>query len=264
MDWGWIAAGCLVVFGVAGALVRLGLQTWIKARIETSVKARVDKELEGYRSEIRLRESEITALQSTLLTGRAGRQALLDKRRIEAIEKVWCAVIKLNAFHFPAAMLVTLNMDEVDKDLSPGNENLKRFFETLSGGEGLDERLKELGGDEEQRLYIPEEVWKTFAAYKGLLLYCYMRLKSASFGVGGKYLKDSHSIDEIKNVLPHFSDYLDKWGISGAAHLAQNLRDLVFKGLKAAIANDDSDVVNLIAAREMVKLTKEYDQKLTE
>jgi hypothetical protein len=106
MDWAaWIAIG---LHGVS-ALCLFIARNWIKASIERSVQHGFDAKLEtlrtelrkneeGFKSDLRSKETEISALRDGVLSGRAQRQALLDKRRLDAVECVWASVIALAPF----------------------------------------------------------------------------------------------------------------------------------------------------------------------
>jgi hypothetical protein len=47
-----------------------------------------EKSEDAFKSELRSKEAEIAALRDGILSGRMQRQALLDKRPMEAVEKV--------------------------------------------------------------------------------------------------------------------------------------------------------------------------------
>jgi hypothetical protein len=220
------------------ALVWKSTRAGIIAVVEKSVSARFDRELEILRSDLRGKEAKIGALQSAALSGRAGRQAILDMRRVEALEAVWADVITLNAFLWPTRMMEILKVDAIAEGI--GTEpNLQRFVETIGGGD-LTEKLKDLSA-ERLRIFLPREVWTVFSTYQGLLIFCYMRIKGSSAGMGAKMFKEDKILNEIKAVLPHFADYLDQWGVAGAAGLASNLRDLVFEALQVTVKNISSD-----------------------
>jgi hypothetical protein len=53
-----------------------------------SVVAELHKSDDAFKSELRSKEAEIAALRDGILSRRMQRQALLDKRRMEAVEKV--------------------------------------------------------------------------------------------------------------------------------------------------------------------------------
>jgi hypothetical protein len=56
------------------------------------LRAELRKNEESFKSDLRDKEAEISTLRTNILSGSAGRQALLDKRRFEAVEKVWANV----------------------------------------------------------------------------------------------------------------------------------------------------------------------------
>ena len=73
-------------------------RNWFKAYIEKGIQHRFDVQIEHLRAELRNseeefksrlrdKETEIAALRNTVLSGTASRQALLDKRRFDAVER---------------------------------------------------------------------------------------------------------------------------------------------------------------------------------
>ncbi|MGN6848576.1 MAG: hypothetical protein ACTHJK_03715 [Sphingomicrobium sp.] len=253
--------GVIAVALLALGMLGLGLRTWIASYVDRTVGAKFDKELEAVRSDLRVKENKITALQSNVLSGRAERRTLLSKRRIEAIEHLWSEVLKLDAFTWPATVTGILKMDAVG-DRTKNDPNIRRFLETISGGDLLD-KLKEMR-PEAARPFVPVQVWNLFAAYRGLLIYCFMRLKILSFGMGDeKLFKDEEVIREIKEVMPHFSDYLDKWGVTGAVQLMRPLRELIFEAVRTALTNDDEDLENVVASGRVMSLINELDETLS-
>jgi hypothetical protein len=234
MDTGWLVALSTVAIALVGAIMWRALRVGIVAVVEKSVASKFDKQLEAVRSDLRSKEAKITALQSAALSGRAGRQAMLDKRRVEALETLWDDVIALNAFIWPAKMTELLELDAIAKNI--GNDPAMQKFMEVVGGRDLTEKLKLLKG-ESARLFVPQEVWNLYSAYKGLLIYCYMRIKGAVAGMGDKMFKDEGVVEDIKKVIPHFSEYLDKYGITGAAGLSNILRESTFESIKLTLNN---------------------------
>jgi hypothetical protein len=79
---------------------------WFIERIKRSVQHRFDEKIEELRSTLRRsedqfrarlqsKETEISALRTWVLGGAANRQTLLDKRRFDAVERVWTTVIDM-------------------------------------------------------------------------------------------------------------------------------------------------------------------------
>ena len=252
----WVIVAVLLV----GGLVLLGARTGIKAAVEKSVAARFDSALEGVRSDLRMKEMKITALQSSILEGRAGRQAIIDKRRLEAIEKLWGAAVELGAFHMAASAMTVLKPEAFDQVGIEDNTNLQQFFQTLSGPGKPFEKLSG-ASVERERPFIPTYVWSIYEAYSGIMVYCYMLMSAAAQGLPNarKMLNDEKVVANIKTVMPHFADYLEKYGITGAAHLAGPVRNLLLEALRAALQGSDDDEKNL---SEVVRIAESLDATL--
>jgi hypothetical protein len=94
----WIAVVSGVLWIAAPAVIFIS-KKWLIARVEKGVQYSFDMKLEAVRadfraseerlkSDLRNKESEIDLLRANVLSGRASRQQLLDKRRFEAVERV--------------------------------------------------------------------------------------------------------------------------------------------------------------------------------
>ena len=115
---------------------------WLVARIEKGVQHGFDSRLEAIRAELRAseerlkstlrdRENEIALLRNTVLAGSASRQPLLDKRRFEAVERVWTAVNNMAGhFRLLSEFMARMNIDEMAKDV--GDPRMKRVLSMFS------------------------------------------------------------------------------------------------------------------------------------
>ena len=115
-DWmPWVSLGVSVGTPVAFFVGR----NWLKARIEKGVQHHFDRQIEGVRAEFRQneerlksdlrdRESEISALRNAVLDGSASRQSMLDKRRFKAAERIWTAVTRIGPGSRPGQESTTI------------------------------------------------------------------------------------------------------------------------------------------------------------
>ena len=120
-DWQfWLL---LLLYLATPVVIFIG-RNWIKARIEGSVRAGFEAKLETLRSdlrrseeelksELRSKEAQITALRDGILSGRAQRQALVDKRRLEAVDGLWAAYTDLAPFAVVSRYMASINFDVV-------------------------------------------------------------------------------------------------------------------------------------------------------
>ena len=98
MSANWIALLSLALtIGVPIVLFALRnfIVAWISKRVQygfdtkiEELRTRLRTSEEQFKSDLREREAEITALRNNILSGSAGRQTLLDKRRFDAVEKI--------------------------------------------------------------------------------------------------------------------------------------------------------------------------------
>src|SRR6267378_3038276 len=180
MTWtDWIPAistsGVLTVIGVI-------VGTYYKAKVEKGIQHNFDQKLEELRAKLRRdeeelkaglhsRDDEIAALRSGALSGMASRQAALDKRRLEAIEKLWSAVIDRWQWKNLARMAGSLNMDNLLDAAAQENEEgpkLRSFAEVIWKTTGL-ENPKLLETVDKERPFLPPMTWALFSAYRQVL-----------------------------------------------------------------------------------------------
>ena len=97
MEWQFWGVVLLYVLIPIGVFVG---RNWVKARIERGVEHRfaaqlellradLEKSKEEFRSSLRSKETEVNSIRDAVLSGRGQRQASVDKRQLEAIEKIW-------------------------------------------------------------------------------------------------------------------------------------------------------------------------------
>ena len=234
-----LIASVLVVVAVGGAgLAGFALRSAVKRYVDGAIGAGFDRKLEGVKSELRNRESELSLIKSNLLSGRTSRQSLLDKRRIDAVENLWAATLRLDFLRHHASTMAILKIDAVAAQAST-DPKIRDFLNDISGGDQT-EKVAAVGGETE-RPFLPDDVWRIFAAYRGLLTYCYMRLRFAAIGATSVMKDEAFAIAPIKDVMPHFSDYLDKYGLSGATQLIDPLRELLLTALRSALDDREGE-----------------------
>ncbi len=121
---------------LAAFVARNWLVAWISKGVEyrfdvklEELRAELRKKEERLKSELRDREAEIATLRNSVLSGSASRQSLLDKRRFEAVEKVWTAVNDLALLKPLSGVMAIVNFQEVAKDAN--HPNMRRFLSTI-------------------------------------------------------------------------------------------------------------------------------------
>jgi hypothetical protein len=174
MEWMfWISVAVNFALPVAVFFAR----NWLKANIEKSVQHKFDVKIETIRTELRkneesfkqelqAKEAEISTLRNTVIGRRANRQALLDKRRLEAIERVWAAFVALAPFYSVASMMSPFKVDVAAKRVSR-EENVRKIFETISSNVDIT-KIEKISAKNEQPFVSPL-VWAYFLYQPALI-----------------------------------------------------------------------------------------------
>ena len=160
MDWGfWISVATNVVV----LSVLLAGKKSIEAGVEKSIQHRFDQKLAITNSDLRAKETEISALREMVLGGRGQRQALLDKRKLEAVERIWVSLTRLAPFAGVARMMAGINFDVAAKR-TPNEPKLRMVFEMIAKPSLIDSFDKEHPAIHEQPFLSPL-AWAYYSAY---------------------------------------------------------------------------------------------------
>lgn len=251
----WIAAISLALWFAVPIGVFIS-RHWIVARITKGVQHQFDREIEGLRaalreseerlkSNLRDRESEIAALRSNVLAGSAIRQELMDKRRFDAVEKVWTDVIHLAQVKPLSNFMAILKFEAVAKEAS--DPKMQLFLKTM-GGAAPDMKSLKMTATSEQ-LFLPELAWAYFSAYKTILFGNLMRYEILKIGLdnANEFLTDEPTKKILKAALPHRINFIDDHDAGAYHYLLEEIEGLLLGELRKILEGKDVD--QLAAAR---------------
>jgi DNA-binding protein Fis len=264
----WIAVLALVIStGVPIAL--LIAKKWILARVEKGVEHRFNTELEGIRSDLRkneerfksdlaAKESEISIIRTTVLGGSANRQALVDKRRVEAVERVWAAVIDLAPYKNVAASMAVFKIGPSSKRAA-NDPKIREMFKVL-GSDAPHDGLKKIDASKEQPFVSPL-AWAYFAAYRTVIASSFMQLKALELGIDAvdEMLDKDHIRKVLKAALPNYSGFIDGHEPNTYYHLLEDIENRLLNELKEMLQGNDVDMAGITKASEIMSAVKELD-----
>ena len=239
----------------------------ILTRLQRSVGHELDVKLEGIRSnlreseerlrsELRAKEAEISLLKSGAMSALGDRQAALDKRRLEAVDQVWAAVVALG----PSKAL-TSAMRKVDfakaSARAPKDVEIRKMFELVS--KDLDLRALEKANAQAARPYLPRTVWATYSAYRATALYGVVQAKLLSVGLDASHgmLNDDSISKLVKAALPHHAALVDKWGYKTYSLVVEELEEKLFSEIQSLLAGTPIDRDSLEQAGTVLALANE-------
>lgn len=256
-EW-WLVAATVAVCALIA-----GIKVWLKSSIEKSVSHNFDVRIEAIKADYRTREellknslrakeTDLTLLRNTVLDGRSERMAWLEKRRLEALDRIWGAVIALGKFKMIAGTMAVLKFDAAAKE-AHDNPAMRQMMATITSTAPKD-IPKEASVDSE-RPFVSPVLWAHFAAYRAIYLGAIVRAKVLEIGVKSpaKYLNMEHVTGLILAVLPHQKEFLDKYASGAEYYLLEEIETKILKILKQEIDGVEQDQSTLQQAREIMK-----------
>ncbi len=237
------------------------VRKWIEANVEKSVQHTFDQKLEVTKSDLRAKEAEISALRDMVLSGRAQRNALLDKRRIEAVERIWAAVGRLAPFLMTSASMAVVEFDVAAKDI-PRNPNLRTFFSRIADPSLVD-KLKEGHVAIHERPFLSPLAWAYFSAYQSILFSAYMdaRVLAEVVADAGKFLNRNHARDLLKATLSHHSEWIDSNDPSTYHYLLDELREKLLGELRNMLTGQDEDRQAIQQAKQINDILSKIEEE---
>jgi DNA-binding protein Fis len=267
----------LLVLNLAiGGLIFIG-RNWIKARIEQSVRSGFEARLEALRSdlrrseeelksELRSKETEITALRDGILSGRTQRQALLDKRRLEAVDGLWAAFTTLAPFAMVSKMMTSINFDVAAREAHQ-YPNMQPLFQMISGGDQTENFAKVAQHPgKSQQPFVSPLAWAYFSAYQSVVIGAYMRAKVLEIGLENahKLINDEPIKDILKAALPHYSQFIDEQPVSAYHFLLEDLEKHLIAELQKMIRGDEQDQASVEQAARIMEMVEKASAKQAE
>jgi hypothetical protein len=258
-DWlEWIPTIITVLMAVGVFVGR----NWLKARIERSVQHTFDQKMENIRadlraseerlkSELRTKEAEISALRDGILSGRSQRQAVLDRRRLEAVERIWTRVSTgLGAYKSVATMMGSVNFDAVAKT-TPTDARLRQVFAAFLAH--IPEDDIKTGNMTSEKIFLSAPAWAYFSAYQTVLYVAYARAKVLGLGIDdpARVLNLNPLREVLKAALPHRSEYIDGQSISSYHYLLDELEENILKQLGIILEGREYDQAEISRAVEI-------------
>jgi hypothetical protein len=144
---------------------------WIEAGAEKTLQHRFDQKLAITNSDLRAKEAEIVALREMVLSGRSQRQALLDKRKLEAVERIWASLTRLAPLVGVSRSMRSIIFDEVAKR-APHDLKLRQFFDMIAKPSLVDSFDKDHPAIHEQPFLSPL-AWAYYSAYQAIVMSAY-------------------------------------------------------------------------------------------
>jgi hypothetical protein len=253
----------IVIFAARNWLVAWiskGVQHHFDVRLE-ELRAEFRRNEELLKSDLRDRETEIATLRNNVLSGAASRQALLEKRRFEAVEKVWTAVNDLGQLKGLASMMARLNFKAMANEAD--DPRMQQVLSMLAGFAPDIQKLRNVARDE--RPFLPEIAWAYFASYTTILYGTQARFMMLKTGVRGldKYLTKEAAQNILKAALPHQSKFIEENEPETYYFLLEEIEANLLVELRRILEGKQADQAATAHAKEILEAVRHANEERT-
>ena len=278
MSEGWLAIVSVILWIVAPIAIFIS-RHWIIAYVSKGVQHHFDREIEKLRADLRkseeeyksgLRDSEakMAALRNSVLSGSAGRQALLDKRRFEAVEKVWAAVDELAELKVLSGTMAILNYKALAREAS--TLKIQQFLSIIGSIAPDIKQVKNVARGEQP--FLPELAWAYFWAYRSILYMNYARYMALENAISNDVDFEKYfSIEGVKKILkatlPHQSKFIDENDPGTYHYLLDEIEARLLVELRKILEGKEADQADAARAQKIMEIigaVKPADQESAE
>jgi hypothetical protein len=254
----------------------LSLALWlsralITARLTRSVQHEFDEKLEQLKSDFRAaeksleatlaqRSAELESLRAGALSGITQRRALLDKRRLEAIDQLWGTLIRNQSARSLAMTMSVMKLENIAEQV--GRDDRLRDLIKVSGG-GFDPSKLDYVTASLARPYVSDMAWALFIAIQAITSYYVAHWVALSNGIDSRNMVANDAVQKlILAVTPEYKEYLETNGLSASYHLLERLDTLLLGELNLIATNYQQDKESVEQAAEILEHARNLNQKI--
>jgi hypothetical protein len=266
LDWmpAFVMSGAVTLGGgLAGLALKLSIEKGVQSLFDIKlekIKADFRRDEEQLRADLRSRDAQIDSLRKGALSTMASRHAALDKRRLEAVENIWAAVVQRSQLKLLVGIAKSINMDVMMERASKRGrdaENLQSMARLFCETGKVDE-IGSLSNAYSERPFVTPVIWALFSAYNLVILRPAAQFMLMRGGVDGGVLNTSPAMTEmIKKALPHQAEFIDKFGPNSVILLVDELEEKLLTAICQALEGKELDGQSVQQANEILKLADE-------
>lgn len=243
----------------------------ISARLTRSVQHEFDQKIEKLKSEFRAaektleaslaqRSAELESLRAGALTGITQRRALVDKRRLDAIDQLWGTLIANQSARSLAMTMSVMNLEHIAEQVS--SDDRVRNFIKISGGSFDPSKLDYVTANL-ARPYVSDMAWALFSAMQAITGYYVAHWVALSHGVDSRKMVANEAVKKlILAVAPEYKEYLETNGLSASYHLLERFDTLLLTELKRMTTDYQQDKESVEQAAQILEHARNLNEKV--
>ena len=264
----WIPALSVpAVLGVFGYWARTLLLTRLTRAVSYGydaklavLKADFESQQTVLKAELQAKQAQLDSFRSAVLLGITGRQAAVDKRRLEAVDQLWEAVRLLGFAKAGASLMSTIKFEALLKE-SERNPKVKELVKPFSG---LMDNMTELGVvSHRARPYLSDLAWAYYSAYQAILMFAVVQLEMIKGGLNMPEILNSNHVVKLANAaLPGNETYLTEHGTIGAFYLLEELESKLLAELTHTLKEGVGDMEHIKQVSAILDAVEELNKSL--
>ena len=200
-----------------------------------------------------------------VLSGRAQRQALVNKRRLDAIDHVWSSLETLAPYRSVAAEHGP-NFDfAAVARRAPTEPKLQGVFKLISTTNVPDPPVLTNPAAGEPPISASSPLaWAYFSTYHTIVVSAYTFAQLLSIGVEDpdRLFATDYVRALVKAALPHHADYIDRTHPSAYFNLLDELQDRLLDELQKMIRGEEQDTTSLERAAAIMVQAAELSKRM--
>lgn len=229
-------------------------RNWILTRLRASVAHEFDAKLEELRSDLRTKEADIVALRSGALSAMVSRQEAVGRRRLEAVDQLWDAVLKLKGYSFYVSLFASVKFEEMSR-LAPTEPKIKTLFEMLPSLPEFPTSQSSMGAV--ARPFLTPIVWSIYRAIEVVYVISYMKAKALKSGLDTREMFDRNAINQvIMTALPSLAESVHKLGDAGYPDFLEALEVRLLEEVQLMLAGKEDNAQTVAQAAEVTRLVQ--------
>jgi len=228
----------------------------IATRLKSSVEHEFNGKLAGLENELKTKSAEIEAMRHGALTAMSGRQAAIDKRRLEAVDQIWASATSLGRVKMAISMLTVLKLDAIHDALASRDANkMRQFINAIALAP--DATTLDFASAAKAHPFVTPMVWASYSALAAVSGHAIGQWTALKAGVNPKDLMNEDAVKKlVKLALPTRIDYIEEHGAIAAYHLVEELESQLLTEIRLMLNGADDDKASVERAAQIVAHAK--------
>jgi len=255
----WIPAiSTSVLLGFVLWLLRSVISTRLKSSVQHEFNEKLEKlrttlrnSEQSFKADLKSKENEIGILRNGAIAKLSSRSEVLDRRRIDAVEQLWAAVMALAPAKAVSATMAVIKFDAAVK-VAVDNPKAREMFAKI-GGKFNKQKMYTNDADK-VRPFVTDIAWAMFSAYRSIVAAAVIRFELLKTGLDIPKIVDTAAIDKlITAALPHQAEYVKKFGADAYYYLLDELESRLLEELRKMLQGAESDKETVEQAAKIIK-----------